>query len=463
MDERWRLRLRALNRFGLGARPEEAARLGEPRDWLMAQLAELRAGAVTLAGPALAEIARLLRALRQDRVRNARNRDAERAAAREVRELVLREAHAALRLRLRTESPFLERLVAFWSNHLCVSTTAGPHVAALAGHYERTVIRPHVLARYEDMLLASARHPAMLLYLDNARSTGPHSRIARGGQRGRGPAQRGPRGFNENYARELLELHTVGIKGGYTQRDVEELALALTGWTVDAGIGSRGSVQALYGFRFVPDLHEPGAKTVMGVRYPEGGEDEGKAVLRTLARHGSTARFLGEKLARHFVADDPPEEAVERLARVFHDTEGDLLEVSRALVDLEAAWQPEHRKLRGPHDWLMAALRALEASEPPPAVLQVLAALRQPLWGPPSPKGYDDLARVWADPDGLMNRAEAARSLARRRGRSLPVPERLGALVEGGDAVMESVLRDLSIAPDERVALALAGPAFQWR
>lgn len=457
-------RLQALNRFGLGARIGEAAQLTEPRAWLRAQLVP---DAARLPANGLFSLDELFEALRRQRTAGqSGDQDERRAAASRARELVGREASTAMTRRVSSDAPFVERLVAFWSNHLCVAAQANPGVALLAGHYERTVIRPHVLGRFEDMLLASARHPAMLLYLDNARSIGPNSAGARAARR-RGRE----RGLNENYARELLELHTVGVDGGYTEEDVEQLALVLTGWTV-AGVAGppagRGREQATPsaapGFQFQEQLHEPGAKVVLGTRYGDAGEQQGEQVIRDLARHPSTARHLATKLARHFVADEPPQSAVDQLALVFLDSEGDLREVALALVELDAPWLGDGRKFRTPQDWLVAVLRATDAREVSPVLVDVLRALRQPLWAPPAPKGYDDVARVWADPDSLMNRAEVARSLSRRVGRVVLDPPQLLDVISPDDGgALETMLRDRTIAPDERLALAVASPAFQWR
>ena len=249
-----------------------------------------------------------------------------------LRAITRKEASSALGTRITSERPFVERLVAFWSNHLCVSIVARAAVAPLAGIYERDVIRRHVLGRFEDMVLASARHPAMLLYLDNAQSIGPSSTLARlAARRGR------DRGLNENYARELLELHTLGVDGGYTQADVQELARVLTGWTVGGFgplmrvAGGRGRLQQAspsFGFTFVPELHEPGARKVLGVRYSDGGVEQGERVVRALCAHSSTDRLVATKLVRHFVADDPPARAVGEIASVFAESGGDLRAVA---------------------------------------------------------------------------------------------------------------------------------------
>lgn len=472
-------RLRALNRFGLGAKINDRSGVEDPRGWLRAQLDEYRRGfdaAYWSANPGtLQDAGRVIAGLRSAQ----RSRDQEAlAAGRAARTEVLRaESSLALSTRLTTSTPFVERLVAFWSNHLCVSV-AKPQVIPLAGHYERTVVRPHVLGRFEEMVLASARHPAMLYYLDNLQSIGPES-VA-----GRRTASRGNgRGLNENYARELLELHTVGVDGGYGQEDVEQLARVLTGWGV-AGVGPAAGEADGFGFQFRPIVHEPGDKRVMGVRYRHSGVSEGESAIRDLCRHPATARFVATKLVRHFVDDEPPEAAVTRIEDVFRDSGGDLYAVSAALVDLEEAWDPERRKLRTPQDWLVAVLRALEVTEPPAEMAPRLRQLRHTLWAPPSPKGYGDTRAEWSDPDSLMNRAELARRLARRtgagvgggrgvragggppRGASEPSadPRALLEVVDVGPSdPLATMLADNSIPANERIALALASPAFQWR
>jgi uncharacterized protein (DUF1800 family) len=363
-----------------------------------------------------------------------------------------------LSARVASDTPFVERLVAFWSNHLCVSVAASRQVAALAGHYERTVIRPHVLGNFTDMVMASARHPAMLFYLDNVQSIGPGSRAAQ--RRGRGGRTRG---LNENYARELMELHTLGVDGGYSQQDVEQLARVLTGWTTSgAGPGSRPDEPL--GFVFRPFVHEPGAKTVLGKRYQPGGIREGEQAIRDLCAHPATANFVAGKLVQHFVADVPPPRAVEEIAGAFRETGGDLKAVALALVDLEEAWSPDSKKFRTPQDWLVAVLRAFHAEAAPGAMAQQLRQLRHAPWAPAAPKGYGDTKREWADPDSLMNRAELARNLARRWGRRGIDPRRLLEVIDVPEHdPLRTLLADSDIPAPERLALAVGGPAFQWR
>ena len=456
--------LRALNGFGLGARPGERRRLSDPRGWLRAQL---KGSPPALQAPAAAtpsEIAAALAAFRS--AGQSQAREARQEARRRLVAIATAESRAALSARVSSDRPFVERLVAFWSNHLCVSTGAKILVAPLAGSYEREAIRPHVLGRFADMVLASAKHPAMLVYLDNFQSIGPNSRGARASQR---------RGLNENYARELLELHTLGVDGGYTQQDVQELAKMLTGWTV-SGLGrgpqrpQRGRRQMAtpdddhVGFAFQELLHEPGGKTVLGVKYPEAGVAEAERAITALCRHASTARFVATKLVTHFVADAPPAAAVDRIAKVFRDSDGDLRAVAAALIDLPEAWNDGARKFRTPQDWLVAVMRAFNATEAPEMLMPVLRQLRHPLWSPQAPKGFEDTTQAWADPDSLLNRAELARTIARRLRVEPADPRGLLDVVDvpAGDP-LPKFAADASIAMAERVALLLAGPAFQWR
>jgi uncharacterized protein (DUF1800 family) len=465
--------IRALNGFGLGARPGEKGRMSDPRKWLLGQL---DGGAPNIAAPEAATPERLTEAVRAFRSAAQGEPQARQQLRRQLVEIASAEGRLALAERVTTARPFVERLVAFWSNHLCVSAGAKVLVAPLAGSYEREAIRPFVLGRFEDMVVASARHPAMLVYLDNFQSIGPRSR---GAQAGRNPTRRG---LNENYARELMELHTLGVDGGYTQQDVQELAKILTGWTVGGLNVQRAASQQprrprrpavmvanpvepdRLGFMFREPLHEPGTKTLAGVRYQEAGVEEGERAIRALCRHPSTARFVATKLVSHFVSDTPSAAAIDRVARVFHDTHGDLRAVAVALVDLPDAWTPEARKFRTPQDWLVAMLRAVNATEVTARQLQALRQLRHPLWSPQAPKGFGDTAQEWADPEALLNRAELARTASRQIARAAVDPRVLVDVVHvpPGDPLRQLV-SDTSIPADERLALALASPAFQWR
>ena len=324
--------------------------------------------------------------------------------------------------------------------------------------------------------MASARHPAMLIYLDNFQSIGPDSPGAR---RARGA--RAQRGLNENYARELLELHTLGVEGGYSQQDVQELAKALTGWSIgglndgpdaapmgrrrppQSGVAAAGADEAM-SFAYRALLHEPGARTIVGRRYNDEGLGQGERVIRDLCRHASTARFVATKLVTHFVSDTPPPSAVDRIARVFRESEGDLRAVSGALVDLTEAWSPDARKFRTPQDWLVAVLRAFGVKDVDERDVAVLRQLRHPLWSPAAPKGFGDSLQEWADPDSLLNRGELARTFTRRgAGRQIEPRELLEVVDVPPADPLRTLVADASIPAADRVALTIAGPAFQWR
>jgi uncharacterized protein (DUF1800 family) len=251
------------------------------------------------------------------------------------------------------------------------------------------------------MLIAVEQHPAMLIYLDNAQSIGPNSRA--GLNRGRG--------LNENLAREILELHTLGVDGGYSQNDVTNLARILTGWTV----GNLANAMSEPGkFLFAPARHEPGDRTVLGKRYPDGGLTTGLDVLRDLAAHNATARHIALKLARHFVSDDPPAELVQCLEATFLKTGGDLMSVSRALLESPGAWEAQPAKVMPPYDFLVAVVRGFALEPQPQEMLRLTNQLGQPLWRPPAPAGWPDTDTAWAAPSALRERLRVAEVAARR-------------------------------------------------
>jgi uncharacterized protein (DUF1800 family) len=325
------------------------------------------------------------------------------------------EAEARLKAAVGADIGFVERLVWFWSNHFCVSADK---VVAMAGAYEREAIRAHVLGRFADMLGAVERHPAMLFYLDNVQSMGAHS-IA-GINR--------DRGLNENFAREILELHTLGVRTGYTQEDVTSFANVLTGWSwIDPSEPDHGGT-----FVFIKRLHEPGEQVVLGQHYHEDNVEQGGAVLAALARHPATAQHIARKLACHFVADEPPPSLVAKLVKTFQASDGSLKELAKTLVVSEESWAPQRTKLKPPAEWIVGMLRisdpdnqlppdGIGMTPPHPAgprkwpigrVLAVHAALGQPLWRPPAPKGYADTVAAWID--GIPRRLDVASEVAGR-------------------------------------------------
>ncbi len=293
-----------------------------------------------------------------------------------------------------SERQLLEVMVDFWLNHFNVS--AGKNsVRYYLPAYEREAIRPHALGRFRDLIGAVARHPAMLYYLDAWLSVAPDVRL---GER--------RAGLNENYARELLELHTLGVDGGYTQADIVAVARAFTGWTIDHP--APGHPRSGGGFVFDPRAHDRAAKTILGRAFPAGGgREEGERVLDLVARHPSTARFIVTKLSRRFVADDPPPALVERVAAVFQGTDGDIRTVVRAIVLSPEFFSPGayRAKVKTPFEFTVSALRALGArTDGGPPILLALLAMGQPPYGAPAPTGYPDRAEAWSSPGGLLGR-----------------------------------------------------------
>jgi len=353
---------------------------------------------------------------------------------------------------LASPAPMVERLVHFWSNHFSVSV-GKPGTQFEAGPHEFTAIRPHVLGRFSDMLKAAVLHPAMLIYLDQFQSIGPNAPFAQ--RRAlRGGDQQRPRGLNENLAREVLELHTLGVGGGYAQADVTELARALTGWTVP-GIGRVGrfAQNQPSGAAFVALVHEPGGRSVLGLSYPAGEAKQALAILDDLAAHPATARHIATKFARHFAGDTPPPALVARLEADFLRSGGDLASLTRALINAPEAWAQGPVKFRTPFEWLVASLR-LTGTEALPAqrIVGALTQLGQAPWRAPSPAGYDDLAASWAGPDALIRRVELAERIARNAPQD-GVIARAEAAFPG--ALGEATLTQLKRAESGQQALAL--------
>ena len=363
-------------------------------------------------------------------------------------QIYLEEAKARFDAAVAVDIGFAERLVWFWSNHFCISADKGP-TRPLCGAFEREAIRPYVTGRFVDMLMAVESHPAMLIYLDNARSIGPSS-IA---------GLRQHKGLNENLAREILELHTLGVRTGYTQDDVTNFAKVITGWTFDP---LKQATAHAGEFAFNPRMHEPFSQTVVGKTYSDEGLAQGRAVLADLARHPATAKHIAAKLARHFVADNPPPVLVERLAKRFRDSDGNLKEVAKALVTASESWSAPRTKLKRPGEWLVASLRAggVEVKDVRPLV-QAQNLLGEPLWRPPAPNGFSDDSATWMD--GLAQRLDIANRFGQR------VPSQLEA-----DVMIETALGPLASeetrsavkraeSRPQALALLLMAPEFQRR
>jgi uncharacterized protein (DUF1800 family) len=470
----------AVLRFGLGARPGDlAAAASDPRAWLTAQIG----GPAQLAGntplaPSDQIFTEVLAARdeRQEMKREATARSATvdtpaagataAAAFNPVRDAYLPHYRAQVLARAQsaalTARPFAERLVHFWTNHFAVSADKGA-VFGIAGTLENEAIRPNVNGRFADLLTAVEQHPAMIAFLDNQYSVGKDSELALLAAR-RAPGQ--PKrefGINENLAREILELHTLGVNGGYTQNDVTSFAEIITGWSIGGGKGRlAGGTTGRFYFR--DKLHEPGAKIFLGKTYTEDGQRQGEAVLADLARHPATAHFIATKLVRHFLADDPPPAAVERVAHAFRKSGGDLPHVYAALIEAPEAWNAEMRKFKTPEDFVFSTLRALNVSpRQPEEVVRSFDLLGQRQYVPGSPAGWPDTSKSWDGSDALMHRVLWASRAASRYERGID-PVELAASSLGAYARPETLtaLRRAS-SSSQALALLLMSPEFQRR
>ena len=452
----------AVNRFGLGAAPGElATAAGDPRGWLAAQtkaapqhpaLADLPPSSEALKEyPRWVATLRLARsgAMRED------GQPAVRGIEQNFRDFfgagMLKEVGARLAVGAATQAPFHERLALFWANHFTVSAEK-PLIFALVGSFEREAIRPHISGTFVDLLMAATKHPAMILYLDNQLSVRPGMTLPNAG-----PNQPRLSGLNENLAREILELHTLGVNGGYTQADVTTFARVLTGWSVGG--------PANPGFRFLPARHDAGPKTILGRTYTQDGIAQGEAVLRDLAAHPATATYIATKLARHFIADEPPAAAVERIARAFRESSGHLPTVYAALLDSPEAWEAPLAKLKSPVEYIVSSLRALPAAREakPQALFRTLREMGQRPFFAPSPQGWPDTAAAWAGADGVWKRIEWAGALASRAGSH--IDPLVLARESYGNAVSEATRLAISRAESRQQGLALwlASPEFQRR
>ena len=469
----------AVLRFGLGARPGDlAAAAGDPRAWLRTQTrGDVQIATTTALAPSDQIFAALLaaREMRQEVRRaaaapsNSATASADSAAvpaANALRNAYLPHYQAQVLARAQsaaaTNQPFAERLVHFWSNHFAVSADKGI-VFGLAGSLENEAIRPRVNGRFVDLLTAAEKHPAMIVFLDNQYSTGANSAAAERGGRTAFNAPRRQFGINENLAREILELHTLGVNGGYTQADVTSFAQIITGWSIGGGKGRlAGGTTGQFYFR--DNLHEPGPKIFLGKRYPDAGLGQGESVLEDLAHHPATARFIATKLARHFVADEPPPATVDRIARAFVESDGDLPHVYAALIDAPDAWSSTSRKFKTPEDLVFSTLRALNTS--PSRAEEVIRSfdfLGQRQYTPGSPAGWPDIAKGWDGSDALMHRVLWAARVAQRHDTNAN-PLDLAASVLGRYARNETLtsLRRAS-SGTQALALLLMSPEFQRR
>jgi len=391
-----------------------------------------------------------------------------------VKELLATVGAAQIARHVDSEAQLHALMVDFWTNHFNVFLRKNA-LKVLAGNYVETAIVPHALGRFEDLLIATARHPAMLVYLDNDKSVAARPRARRG--------------LNENYARELLELHTLGVDGGYSQADVISVARILTGW----GLGDPRDQRL--DFEFSPDRHDHGAKSVLGQQFSGGasetGEAEGLRLLRFLARHPATAQHLARKLCQRFICDEPPAECVAEVARAFLATQGDVAEVLRTILRQPGFWDRKVRgaKLKKPSEFLASALRALDLSlDGTTEIAKVSEQLGEPPLMYPAPTGYPDRASAWAGSSQILARMDVATRLVSGKipgvdltglQETVPATADIASLIERlnlrlfaglGDAQTLGILRDEAShasspeqARDTALALALGSPAFQRR
>jgi len=467
----------ALHRFGFGPRSGSIAAIAaDPRGALLAELERPNAGQIVSTDlPSSAAANRAVFEFNAERAANDKREKLRREAASQVamlntggdaameakadapppaapqpeaiplpRQLFRNEARTRFDAAINAEIGLVERLVWFWSNHFCVNADA----TVMAGGYEREAIRPHVLGRFKDMLLAAEGHPAMLLYLNNEQSIGPDS--VAGINR--------DKGLNENLAREILELHTLGVRTVYGQADVTSFAKILTGWTILPTVTNPDHGGE---FVFLRRAHEPGPQTVIGNGYADSGVEQGRAVLADLAHHPATAKHVASKLARHFIADDPPATLVDRLTQRFLDTDGDLKEVTAALIAAPESWAAEQAKIKRPGEWIVAALRATEEPGDTVRIIRAQALLGEPLWRPPAPKGFSDDNAAWLD--GLGQRLDIANAFAQRVGPGLD-PEAVADAALGPLASAETrrAMAGAETKP-QALTLLLMAPEFQRR
>ncbi len=490
----------AATRFGLGARPGEIeAASSDPKGFLKSQIR--RAGADQPSGD-LPDGARRLsefrdyqrerRQVRAERVADVRPpqpaagggdpnmaaaapappgppKDAIAQVGNMLRQDIGQDFSARAQLAATTDAAFRERWTLFWANHFTVSATKAI-TGTVIGPFEEEAIRPHVFGRFVDLLGAAEMHPAMLTYLDQIQSVGPHSDFAelqRRGPRGVGgfagarlqPAVQRTVGLNENLAREIMELHTVGVNGGYSQADVTEFARAMTG--ISIGNEREGNYGAPV---FRERAHEPGSRMVMGVSYSPGGREQTAAILTDLAAKPQTARFICGKIARHFVADDPSPALVGRLEAAWTASHGDLAVVAEALIDAPEAWAPAEGKFKQPYEFIVSSFRAAGAS--PMGFQQLgplLTSLGQKPFSAPSPKGWPEDAEAWAAPDAIVKRMQFAQTFAaqsvRDRDPNALAADALGARLSPTTA--KAIARAES--RPEAFALLLMSPEFQRR
>ena len=451
----------AVNRFGLGAAPGEINQVGsDPVGYFVEQLTAVP----SLSGENFISTANAISDFRQFRQKRKENKlkqaEMEQSGSEEnpsmdrIPNLGFEIYQAELRARLKvfstTKKPFAERLCLFWANHFAISARSA-RLASLAGAYEREAIRPNILGNFKDLLVACSQHPAMLIYLDNINSFGPNSRAGRNREKG----------LNENLARELLELHTLGVDGGYTLNDIQELAKAITGWSV---VRAKSTEPSSNGFLFNGRAHESGSRTVLGTVYKNTGSTEmGENILADMAKHPATAKHIARKLATYFVSDTPTPEMISVMENAFLKHDGELLPVYEAMLTHRDAFNEELGKFKSPIDLIASTARGFEVRRDFDPLENGLSVMGQKLWAPPSPKGWPDSRIHWATTDGIKTRLDFAVFFSNRNPIKFDVQERARELL--GPNIRTETLTEIQRAEDlpQAVAILVMSPEFQHR
>jgi len=457
----------ASNRFGFGARPGDLIRIGnKPKQWLLSQIRSPqplspKAGKVT-SSKAVIQVIIAFHDNKRSQRQNGKDKVKDVADVKNIRKamrpIYMDHVMARSIQAIESNTPFYERLVHFWSNHFAVSADK-PQMFGLVGTLEFESIRTNITGYFVDMLLAVEKHPAMLTYLDNIQSIGPNSMMAK--HTGKRKINR-KFDINENLSREILELHTLGVSGGYTQNDVTTFAQVISGWTFGGFARHRMNKGKPGEFTFNELMHEPGTKTILKKQYRQMGIKQGEAVLRDLALHPSTARHLATKLARHFVADEPSQESIERLSAAYLQSKGYLPAMYEALIDLDEIWQQPFAKYKSPNDFVYSIFRTIEfVPENPHQVIEPLTVLGQAPFRPGSPAGWPDTARAWSGGEALLKRVEMAVSIADKVGNSVDPLALSNSIL--GSTLSEHTRIAISRAESgaQGLAMLFASPEFQ--
>lgn len=442
----------ALNRFGYGAdSTTPSIKDIDPKSWLIAQLKPYP----KLDNPWTSKLA-VEQHYRYAQFKKAKKKNqmsqmddmAKTVSRKDIADRAKSLVNDSIKHNIETTAPFQARLLDFFSNHFSVSYSNLPMIA-LAPTLEHEAIGPHLVGQFEDMLIAVEQHPAMLVYLNNEYSVGPNSRFVR-------KRKKQHRGLNENLAREILELHTLGVNAGYTQNDVTELAKGITGWTVSSI--KRGEDA---GFTFRQATHEPGKRMILNKTYAQSGIDQGTSILTDLARHPKTADHVCSKLAQHFIADVPPENVVTAMRAKWVESNGNLKQILITMLEHQESWSEQQVKLKSPRDLVISACRACNVRKIRPDAFRTLMVLGQTPFGAGSPAGFADNQQAWSGPRSMMSRIEWAEHFS---GAVKANPQDIASNALG-PTLRPQTLEQMHRAESKRQALAimLMSPEFQMR